>query len=171
MTWYKARLSLDKIKRCVWNKRFRLWWRQLWIRKDEFHNSLDIDPEAMMEMDKRERGGYFSNLMNRRKTAHQRDLARSGVGHEEINFGMTKNLFEDDPERVRKLIKKLDKDILQEIRKAGLNITEEHFNAIMRIWGVEEIRAMIRVETKDLLATLLGEYQEQERRLDKILAK
>ncbi len=64
MTWYRK----------IWNKRLLLWWHRLWIRKDEFHNSLDIDPDAMMEMDEREKEEYLANLIKRRKAAHQKDL-------------------------------------------------------------------------------------------------
>lgn len=76
MTWHETRLSLGKIKRCVWNKHLRLWWCRLWIRRDELHSSLDIDPEAMIEMDEQEKKQYLADLTERREEAHRRDLAR-----------------------------------------------------------------------------------------------
>lgn len=84
--WQKFRLVLfelwwcdikpfpSKIKRCVWNRRVLLWWYRLWIRKDEFHRSTEIDTDAMIEMDKQEKMHYLSDLFKRRKVAHQRGL-------------------------------------------------------------------------------------------------
>ncbi|MDD4897415.1 MAG: hypothetical protein WCZ99_02860 [Candidatus Paceibacterota bacterium] len=64
----------SKIKRRIWNKRILLWWNRLWIRKDEFHPSLNSDVEAMMEMTKEEKTAYLKDLMIRRRIAHLRDL-------------------------------------------------------------------------------------------------
>lgn len=64
----------SKIKRRIWNKCILLWWNRLWIRKDEFHPSLNSDVEAMMEMTKEEKTAYLKDLMIRRRIAHLRDL-------------------------------------------------------------------------------------------------
>ncbi|MFA7151239.1 MAG: hypothetical protein WC158_03660, partial [Candidatus Paceibacterota bacterium] len=58
----------------IWNKCILLWWNRLWIRKDEFHPSLNSDVEAMMEMTKEEKMAYLKDLMIRRRIAHLRDL-------------------------------------------------------------------------------------------------
>ena len=72
--WYDVKSLPGKIKRRIWNKHILLLWHKLWIRKDEFHKSLDMDPVAMLEMNKKERKKYFADLVKRREEAHQRDL-------------------------------------------------------------------------------------------------
>ena len=69
---------LQKLKRRIWNKHILLWWYKLWIRKDEFHKSLNMDPHAVMEMDVEERKRYFHDLNRRRSIAHELDLQRDG---------------------------------------------------------------------------------------------
>lgn len=54
--------------------RVRLLWHRLWIRKDEFDKSLDIDLEAIIYMDEKELEEYRKNLIHRRMIAHERDL-------------------------------------------------------------------------------------------------
>ena len=195
MTWYETKSFLSKIKRCVWNKRLQLWWHQLWIRRDEFHSSLDIDPEAMIAMDEQEGKEYFSDLMDRRRTAHQKDLVGFKERENELSFLLNSLEDGDGAERLEALNEKLEEDIIQAIRRRGLNITKEHLRAMMRIWGHEEIRAMMRITAKDprreglykfispearkwnrdLVTAILGkfvslkEYQKRERKLDKIL--
>lgn len=53
----------------------RLIWGQLWLRRDEFHPSLDIDVDAMLRMNEPDRARYLQNLTRRRNAAHERDLA------------------------------------------------------------------------------------------------
>lgn len=63
----------------IWNKRvpfyikLRLWWQRLWIRRDEFHSSLDTDPQLLQHMCSCEQNKYCEDLVHRRETAHQRD--------------------------------------------------------------------------------------------------
>ncbi len=64
-------------KRHLWNKRLRLWWHKLWIREDEFHESLNMDIEAMLVMNKKEREAYIKDLIKRRDIAHRREVERS----------------------------------------------------------------------------------------------
>ncbi|MEK7658486.1 MAG: hypothetical protein AAB352_01305 [Patescibacteria group bacterium] len=64
------------LRRKIWNKRIKLWWHKLFIRKDEFHLSLNMDAEAMMVMNKEELKRYFDDLRRRRRIAHNRDLAK-----------------------------------------------------------------------------------------------
>lgn len=52
----------------------RVWWHQLWIRKDEFHHSLSMDIEAMIYMDTEETKIYLEKLNKRRETARQRNF-------------------------------------------------------------------------------------------------
>jgi hypothetical protein len=62
------------LKRRIWNKRILLWWYRLWIRKDEFHQSLTIDPYALICMNEEEKLKYFDDLYRRRALAHKRSL-------------------------------------------------------------------------------------------------
>ena len=65
------------LRRRVWNKRIKLWWYRLYIRRDEFHKSLNTDSEALLVMDRWDRREYFIDLNRRRRIAHKRDLART----------------------------------------------------------------------------------------------
>lgn len=88
MTWYeKMRFVLSsywfnikslpcKIKRRFWNKRILFCWYRLYIRKDESHRSLDMDTEAMLEMNEEDQKKYITDLVRRRVIAHQRDIAK-----------------------------------------------------------------------------------------------
>ena len=59
----------------------RIYWHRLWIRKDEFHPSLQIDQELMKEASESQESynrflhHYYFDLDQRRKKAHQRSLA------------------------------------------------------------------------------------------------
>lgn len=68
--------SLRNLRRRVWNKHLKMWWGKLFVRKDEFHKSLDMDPEALMVMNKKELREYYQDLAKRRAIAHERQLAR-----------------------------------------------------------------------------------------------
>jgi hypothetical protein len=52
----------------------RMVWNAAWIRKDEFHSSLDMDFWAMRDMNGKDKDKYLKNLMRRREIAHSRDL-------------------------------------------------------------------------------------------------
>jgi hypothetical protein len=54
--------------------RLKLWWDRLWVRKDEFHSSLDFNITAMLGMTISEREEYIKDLIRRRSIAHERDL-------------------------------------------------------------------------------------------------
>lgn len=54
--------------------RVRLLWQRLWVRRDEFHSSLDMDIVAMYNMTEAEREAYIWDLVKRRNIAHERDL-------------------------------------------------------------------------------------------------
>ncbi len=64
-------MSISSLKRQIWNKRLLLWWYRLWIRKDEFHQSLKIDPEALACMSPEEQKKYLKDLCERREIAHK----------------------------------------------------------------------------------------------------
>ncbi|MFA5420519.1 MAG: hypothetical protein WC280_00630 [Patescibacteria group bacterium] len=53
-----------------------LWWRRLWIRKDEFHHSLNLNCTAMIKMSKEERDKYLADIVRRRNIAHEKDQVR-----------------------------------------------------------------------------------------------
>ncbi|MHB1118328.1 MAG: hypothetical protein ACYCZ7_02295 [Minisyncoccota bacterium] len=52
----------------------RLWWHRLFIRRNEFHHSLDMDTDAMVRMSSAESKKYILDLVRRRSIAHERDL-------------------------------------------------------------------------------------------------
>jgi len=73
--WFGYRKALqwaDPLHDPFW--RVRVWWHGLWIRKDEFHHSLDTDFVAMCNMTKLQQERYQRDLVNRRNIAHERDL-------------------------------------------------------------------------------------------------
>ncbi|MGM0408844.1 MAG: hypothetical protein ACQERU_12740 [Bacteroidota bacterium] len=74
--WLDVKSLPGKIKRRIWNKHILLWWHRLYIRKDEFHRSLDMDGATMLEMNEQERKKYLADLVRRREIAHQRDLTK-----------------------------------------------------------------------------------------------
>lgn len=74
--WINIKSLPGKIKRRIWNKHILLWWHRLWVRDDEFHQSLDIDTGAMLEMNKKERDLYLKDLLKRRESAHQKNLTK-----------------------------------------------------------------------------------------------
>ena len=49
-------------------------WSKLWIRKDEFHSSLNLDAESMLYMNEKQREKYTIDLIKRRNIAHKRGL-------------------------------------------------------------------------------------------------
>lgn len=53
-----------------------LWWYRLWVRREEFHPSLDMDVGAMESMTPGERVAYREDLLRRRHIAHMRYIAR-----------------------------------------------------------------------------------------------
>lgn len=59
---------------CQWRKHVTLRWYRLWLRKDEFHPSLDLDAMALCAMDEREKSEYRRDLTRRRHKAHVRDM-------------------------------------------------------------------------------------------------
>ena len=53
----------------------RHWWRVLWVRKDEFHISLEIDMEWLTYCNPK--GGldaHLTDVTRRRQIAHERDM-------------------------------------------------------------------------------------------------
>ena len=51
----------------------RLWWHRAFIRRNEFHKSLDTDLNAMMDMTRKDQQLYMADLVRRRNIAHERD--------------------------------------------------------------------------------------------------
>ena len=49
-------------------------WHILYIRKNEFHKSLDMDIEYMDLLSNKGRAEYLANLVVRRKLAHYNDV-------------------------------------------------------------------------------------------------
>jgi hypothetical protein len=74
--WFDVKCEIDNIWRRIWNKRFLLWWYRLWIRKDEFHISLQGDLSALLVMTPHEQNKYYTDLYRRRRIAHERNNNR-----------------------------------------------------------------------------------------------
>jgi len=73
-TWFEFRSFATRTRRQIWNKGILLWWYKLWIRKNEFHQSLSVDTDAMSVMSDEELCVYDADLAKRRSIAHERDL-------------------------------------------------------------------------------------------------
>jgi hypothetical protein len=71
---YIAKYQISDFKCKLYNQGIKLWWNKLWIRKDEFHSSLDMDSQAMMGMSKSKRSKYLEGLVRRRSIAHEQSL-------------------------------------------------------------------------------------------------
>ncbi len=65
-----------ELKCSIWNKTILLWWYRLWIRKNEFHPSLNLDMKAYCMMNGEQRQKYLIDLYQRRSLAHERNLQR-----------------------------------------------------------------------------------------------
>lgn len=78
LVWYVIliRFQTNRIKSLAWNRGVKLWWYRLWIRKDEFHSSLDMDIDAMIYINEKKRNEYLDDLERRRHIAHIRDLKK-----------------------------------------------------------------------------------------------
>lgn len=67
--------KIDRFLCCKLPVNLRVRWARLWVRRDEFHPSLDSDAEYAWGLSQVERHTYWADLMNRREMAHKRDLA------------------------------------------------------------------------------------------------
>ena len=81
--WYEIRFLstvlvwIFRLRHYLNKSMHRLWyhlWYHLWIRGNEFHRSLDLNPEKMAKMNGEEREKYLDNLYHKRKIAHQKDI-------------------------------------------------------------------------------------------------
>jgi len=70
---FATKSELKRAKRRFWNGLIKLWWDRLWIRKDEFHPSLNFDADAAMEMTPEEFRKYDRDLLRRRTIADRRN--------------------------------------------------------------------------------------------------
>jgi hypothetical protein len=67
-----------KIDRFLCNKlpdHLSVRWARLWVRRDEFHPSLNPHINYVVKLPARERELYWRDLLARREIAHKRDLA------------------------------------------------------------------------------------------------
>ena len=69
ITWLKEKLCSN-----IYHGGVKLLWYKLWIRKDEFHKSLDMDIETMIGMSEKRKNKYLEDLTRRRQIAHLRDI-------------------------------------------------------------------------------------------------
>jgi hypothetical protein len=53
----------------------RFWWARRWIRKDEFHPSLDSHARYYRHLSPEKRTKYWQDIDRRRQVAHRRDFA------------------------------------------------------------------------------------------------
>jgi hypothetical protein len=51
----------------------KLIWDSIWLRSDEFHQSLDLSAFAYMDMNEYDRQQYIRNLVRRRNAAHEKE--------------------------------------------------------------------------------------------------
>lgn len=72
--WLEFKESIEDVWYIIWNRTLKLWWNKLWIRKDEFHPSLDLDFRAMLVMNKKQLDKYYADITRRRKIAHDREF-------------------------------------------------------------------------------------------------
>jgi len=70
--WEDGLLSLY-YKICI---RCKFVWYNLWIRKNEFHKSLNIDSETIYYGSEKFKEKYMKNLLKRRQAAHDGDLEK-----------------------------------------------------------------------------------------------
>ena len=67
--------------------RIKNWWNNLWIREDEFDESLDLDGTYLQKVglfsDKGRK--YLQDLVVRREVAHHREMKLSDEEHEAKN--------------------------------------------------------------------------------------
>ncbi len=61
-------------KKMFVRSRLRLIWARIYIRKDEFHKSLDMDFEALMTMKGKQKEKYLKDLCDRREIAHRKEM-------------------------------------------------------------------------------------------------
>jgi hypothetical protein len=69
--WFEIKSWPERTKRIIWNRGIKLQWHRLWIRKDEFHSSLDMDVNAMLDMDEKQLKRYLGDLDKRRQISHE----------------------------------------------------------------------------------------------------
>ena len=71
------------VRRRIWHRRaplryrLKLWWHRLWIRRNEFHRTLNIDTSFRWVMCDCEWDAYCADVTYRRGVAHERHLKRS----------------------------------------------------------------------------------------------
>lgn len=73
LIWLEFKIFLVNAKMFL-RSRSRLLWNKLYIRKDEFHSSLDLDGEALQTMNEEQGKKYQLDLVRRRNIAHKKDL-------------------------------------------------------------------------------------------------
>jgi len=52
----------------------RHFWHTLWLRKDEFHQSLELDLDYMLLLSTEDQGKYQNDLLISRNRAHDGDF-------------------------------------------------------------------------------------------------
>ena len=62
------------LKCLIWNKYLWRGWCGLYLRKNEFHYSYNLDGQAILAMSRVEQEKYVRWVCQRRKIAHERDL-------------------------------------------------------------------------------------------------
>lgn len=60
----------------------KLWWNRLWIRRDEFHPTLDMNHDILVALNKEDRVSYIKDIVRRNRLVHQRDIERKDKEHE-----------------------------------------------------------------------------------------
>ena len=71
VTCFKIKSWAKKSQYYLWNESIKPWWKRLWIRKDEFHSSLDTD--YLPGISQEEEDNYSKDVFRRRHLSHERD--------------------------------------------------------------------------------------------------
>lgn len=68
-----TQIGAERLQRRIWHRGVKLFWYRLWVRDDEFHPSLEMDHEALIDMSEEEERAYRADLRRRRCRTHQKE--------------------------------------------------------------------------------------------------
>jgi hypothetical protein len=73
LLWLLDKIDRHLCKTWLIPSDLRVWWQELWNRKDEFHPCYNLDTWAWFSMTPQRRLRYTENLTARRNAAHRRN--------------------------------------------------------------------------------------------------
>ena len=74
IAYHETKQWILYIVRRMWLVGVVLKWNKLWVRKNEFDKTLDMDGEMLIHMNEKEREKYMMDLVKRRNIAHERGM-------------------------------------------------------------------------------------------------